>query len=75
MAALSRDILVLWSPLLFVSFIDWHHDKASKEADRMLSTRPSRNRRVEALSYVDTKLPCNLEIIKIYMKYFTYGIV
>ena len=35
--------------------------RACREAARMLSTRPKRNRRVDALSYVDTKQPWTLQ--------------
>ena len=42
------------------SSIARHQCNAGPEAERMLSTRPSRKRRVDALSYVCTSFPCAL---------------
>ena len=41
--------------------IDFTQAKASHELALILSTRPLRKRRVDALSYVDTNLLYNLE--------------
>lgn len=59
MAVLRRSILDS------ADEVDWadiasHHSSASQEAARILSTLPSLYLRVDALSYVETRLPCIL---------------
>ena len=45
---------------LDVGIMALHQASASSEHARMLSTRPRRKRRIDALSYVDTRRPWTL---------------
>jgi len=44
-----------------VGIIALHQASASSEHARILSTRPRRNRRIDALSYVETRRPWTLK--------------